>query len=94
MQINFCSAPITQKMPLAPRPSASCVKMQTTLSTWTPLNHPLVNSKVTSTHLNTLISQKHVINGPNNRFYFVKDGKILYYCCTVLLYMQLTLRDK
>ncbi|KAI3364084.1 hypothetical protein L3Q82_010914 [Scortum barcoo] len=27
-------------------PSASCAKMQTTLSTWTPLNHPLSNSKV------------------------------------------------
>nr|XP_046228965.1 F-box only protein 16 isoform X2 [Scatophagus argus] len=33
-------------MPLAPRSPASCAKMQTTLSAWTPLNHPLSNSKV------------------------------------------------
>ncbi|KAM4521795.1 F-box only protein 16 [Odontesthes bonariensis] len=33
-------------MPLAPRPPASCAKMQTKRSAWTPLNHPQANSKV------------------------------------------------
>ncbi|CAK6963165.1 LOW QUALITY PROTEIN: F-box only protein 16 [Scomber scombrus] len=33
-------------MPLAPRSSVNCAKMQTKLSAWTPLNHPLSNSKV------------------------------------------------
>ncbi|XP_069559243.1 F-box only protein 16 [Brachyistius frenatus] len=33
-------------MPLAPRSSVSCTKTRTTLSAWTPLNHPLANSKV------------------------------------------------
>ncbi|XP_040920948.1 F-box only protein 16 [Toxotes jaculatrix] len=33
-------------MPHAPRSSANCAKMQTKLSAWTPLNHPLANSKV------------------------------------------------
>ncbi|XP_041831113.1 F-box only protein 16 isoform X2 [Melanotaenia boesemani] len=33
-------------MPLAPKLSASCAKLQTKRSTWTPLNHPLANSKV------------------------------------------------
>ncbi|XP_045916954.1 F-box only protein 16 [Micropterus dolomieu] len=32
-------------MPLWPRSSANSVKMSTKLSTWTPLNHPLSNSK-------------------------------------------------
>ncbi|XP_029318827.1 LOW QUALITY PROTEIN: F-box only protein 16 [Cottoperca gobio] len=33
-------------MPIAPRSSANCAKMRTTLSSWTPLNHALSNSKV------------------------------------------------
>uniref|UniRef100_A0A671VNC8 F-box protein 16 n=1 Tax=Sparus aurata TaxID=8175 RepID=A0A671VNC8_SPAAU len=33
-------------MPFAPRSSASSSKLQTTLSSWTPLNHTLSNSKV------------------------------------------------
>ncbi|XP_041662004.1 F-box only protein 16 isoform X2 [Cheilinus undulatus] len=33
-------------MTLAPRSSAHSAKMKTTMSTWTPLNHPLSNSKV------------------------------------------------
>ncbi|XP_008285611.1 F-box only protein 16 [Stegastes partitus] len=33
-------------MPHAPRSSASCAKMQTKLSAWTPLNHPPANRKV------------------------------------------------
>ncbi|XP_028461661.1 F-box only protein 16 [Perca flavescens] len=33
-------------MPVGPRSSASCAKMQTKLSAWTPLNHPESNSKV------------------------------------------------
>ncbi|XP_036941551.1 F-box only protein 16 isoform X1 [Acanthopagrus latus] len=33
-------------MPLAPKSSASSAKLQTTLSSWTPLNHLLSNSKV------------------------------------------------
>ncbi|XP_042246837.1 F-box only protein 16 isoform X4 [Thunnus maccoyii] len=37
---------LSRKMPLAPRSSANCAKMQTKLSAWTPLNHPLSNSKV------------------------------------------------
>ncbi|XP_070782370.1 F-box only protein 16 [Enoplosus armatus] len=41
-------------MPLAPRPSASCATMQTRLSTWTPLNHPLSNSKVFGERRNLL----------------------------------------
>uniref|UniRef100_UPI0037E703F0 F-box only protein 16 n=1 Tax=Semicossyphus pulcher TaxID=241346 RepID=UPI0037E703F0 len=41
-------------MPHAPRSSASCAKMQTTLSTWTPLNHPLSNSKVFEERRNLL----------------------------------------
>ncbi|XP_051265563.1 F-box only protein 16 isoform X2 [Dicentrarchus labrax] len=41
-------------MPNAPRSSAGCAKMQTTLSTWTPLNHPLSNSKVFEERRNLL----------------------------------------
>ncbi|XP_044026343.1 F-box only protein 16 [Siniperca chuatsi] len=41
-------------MPLAPRSSANCAKMQTKLSTWTPLNHPLSNSKVFEERRNLL----------------------------------------
>ncbi|KAM9339194.1 F-box only protein 16 [Symphorus nematophorus] len=41
-------------MPVAPRSSESCAKMQTTLSTWTPLNHPLSNSKVFEERRNLL----------------------------------------
>ncbi|XP_071334736.1 F-box only protein 16 [Trachinotus anak] len=33
-------------MPHAPRSPASCAKMETKLSAWTPLNHPVANSKV------------------------------------------------
>ncbi|MED6291136.1 hypothetical protein CHARACLAT_020438 [Characodon lateralis] len=33
-------------MPLEVKPSASCAKMQTRQSAWTPLNHPLNNSKL------------------------------------------------
>ncbi|MED6258455.1 hypothetical protein ATANTOWER_007703 [Ataeniobius toweri] len=33
-------------MPLEVKPSASCAKMQTRRSAWTPLNHPLINSKL------------------------------------------------
>ncbi|XP_051792565.1 F-box only protein 16 isoform X2 [Acanthochromis polyacanthus] len=33
-------------MPLAPRSSPKCSKMETKLSCWTPLNHPVTNSKV------------------------------------------------
>lgn len=50
------------KMPHAPRSSASCGKVPTTLSAWTPLSHPLFNSKVTSTHLNTSVSLNHVVS--------------------------------
>ncbi|XP_033505174.2 F-box only protein 16 [Epinephelus lanceolatus] len=41
-------------MPLAPRPSTSCAKLQTKLSAWTPLNHPLSNSKVFEERRNLL----------------------------------------
>uniref|UniRef100_A0A3B4WSH7 F-box protein 16 n=1 Tax=Seriola lalandi dorsalis TaxID=1841481 RepID=A0A3B4WSH7_SERLL len=33
-------------MPHAPRSPTNCAKMQTKLSAWTPLNHPVANSKV------------------------------------------------
>ncbi|XP_029352978.1 F-box only protein 16 [Echeneis naucrates] len=33
-------------MPHAPRSPSTCAKMQTKLSAWTPLNHPVANSKV------------------------------------------------
>uniref|UniRef100_A0A4W6C6X8 F-box protein 16 n=1 Tax=Lates calcarifer TaxID=8187 RepID=A0A4W6C6X8_LATCA len=38
------------EMPHAPRSPANCAKTQTKLSAWTPLNHPVANSKVTSIH--------------------------------------------
>ncbi|KAK5617965.1 hypothetical protein CRENBAI_024159 [Crenichthys baileyi] len=38
--------PHVHKMPLEVKPSASCAKMQTRRSAWTPLNHPLINSKL------------------------------------------------
>uniref|UniRef100_A0A3Q2CEN0 F-box protein 16 n=1 Tax=Cyprinodon variegatus TaxID=28743 RepID=A0A3Q2CEN0_CYPVA len=34
------------QMPLESRPSANSAKMQTKRSAWTPLNHPLINTKV------------------------------------------------
>ncbi|XP_068564349.1 F-box only protein 16 [Cebidichthys violaceus] len=37
-----------------PRSSASCAKMKTTRSTWTPLNHPVSNSKVFEERRNLL----------------------------------------
>uniref|UniRef100_A0A3B4GZX3 F-box protein 16 n=1 Tax=Pundamilia nyererei TaxID=303518 RepID=A0A3B4GZX3_9CICH len=40
-------------MALAARSSASCSKTQTKRSTWTPLNNPRANSKVTSAHTET-----------------------------------------
>ncbi|XP_065819962.1 F-box only protein 16 isoform X1 [Labrus bergylta] len=42
------------KMPRALSPSAHCAKMQTALSTWTPMNHPLSNSKVFEERRNLL----------------------------------------
>ncbi|XP_070844152.1 F-box only protein 16 [Chaetodon trifascialis] len=41
-------------MPVASRSSASRAKMQTTRSAWTPLNHPLSNSKVFEERRNLL----------------------------------------
>uniref|UniRef100_A0A3Q0S094 F-box protein 16 n=1 Tax=Amphilophus citrinellus TaxID=61819 RepID=A0A3Q0S094_AMPCI len=40
-------------MPRAQSPPASCAKMQTKLSTWTPLNNPRANSKVRSAQTET-----------------------------------------
>ncbi|XP_031728621.1 F-box only protein 16 isoform X2 [Anarrhichthys ocellatus] len=44
--------PLGARVP--PRSSASCAKMKTTRSTWTPLNHPVSNSKVFEERRNLL----------------------------------------
>lgn len=45
--LHFVPFKSVAKMPLAPRSSSSCAKTKASLSAWTPLNHPLFNSKVT-----------------------------------------------